>query len=166
MSPDTPCVIDACFHDWRTVKGRKSLQLIFEIPLEKQGDVLALLGHPEPSGSKWCMIALRAPEKAQAPAVQASDSERSSKPKRKFNELSLPEQAGIRCEDGRFERFLHDRMPDGFVTAEDAVRALCGVSSRRELSTNHAAANKWRAIEREFQQFLTDEEHGPSIINR
>lgn len=85
------------------------------------------------------------------------------KPKRKFSDMSLPEQAGIRCEDGRFERFLHDMLPDGFVTAEDAVRALCGIASRRELSTNHAAANKWRAIERDYQQWLTDETHGASV---
>lgn len=53
--------IAATFSDWRTVKSRKALQLIFEVSLEQQADVLTMLGAPLPDEPKWCGIALLNP---------------------------------------------------------------------------------------------------------
>lgn len=80
------------------------------------------------------------------------------RPKRKFSELSLPEQAGIRCEDARFQAFLRI---NGWTIANDAhgaaeaVRAVCDVPSRTDLA-DEIAGKKWRKIEDAFQQYLTD----------
>jgi hypothetical protein len=165
--PETPCVIDAVFYDWRTVKGRKCLQLVFEIPIEKQGEVLTLLGHPEPSGSKWCMIALkdvgkpaqaRGAENAATTAAKRAE----DKPKRKFSELSLAQQCAIRCEDESFQKFLnfHHRVSDHPETFPEMVRSLLNIGSRGELGKgNHDADNKWRKLESEYQQWLLDERY-------
>lgn len=89
-----------------------------------------------------------------------------SKPKRKFSDLSLPEQAGIRCEDGRFERFVEEVYEVTWGEGADVatwVRNFLTIKSRAELSTNHEAANRWRKLEARYQQWLTDETHGASV---
>ena len=52
-----PAAIRATFSDWRTVRTRRALQLIFEVPLEQQAAVLAILGAPLPEAETWCAIA-------------------------------------------------------------------------------------------------------------
>lgn len=55
--------IKATFSEWRMVKTRKTMQLIFEVPLEQGEHVLHVLGMPMPDTEKWCAIALlRAPD--------------------------------------------------------------------------------------------------------
>jgi hypothetical protein len=49
--------IKATFADWRTVKSRKMLQLIFEVPLETQAEVLTTLGAPMPDRDIWVALA-------------------------------------------------------------------------------------------------------------
>jgi hypothetical protein len=53
-----PRVIQADYANWRTVAGRKVLQLVFEVPIEQTADVMEKLGVPMPGESKWCAIAL------------------------------------------------------------------------------------------------------------
>lgn len=177
-----PRVIQATFSDWRTVKGRKVLQLIMEVRLEDQGEVLKMLGPPDSVGSKWCAIALLDMERAangsaaegHASAADAmadpaprsgsgSRPERSATQRRKFTDMSLPEQCGTRCSDYRFERFLLDEYASTMDAFENdvaqAVRHLLCVKSRAELSTSHDAANKWRNLDAEYQRWLTDEEY-------
>jgi hypothetical protein len=84
-----------------------------------------------------------------------------AKPKRRFEELSLPQQCALRCDDGRFGRYLEDIWGPAFdESGHDVaatVRAILRVKSRSELSTSHEAANHWRRLETNFQQWLTDE---------
>lgn len=54
--------IRATFADWRTVKTRKALQLIFEVSLEQQAEVLAILGAPMPDVDTWVAIARLKPD--------------------------------------------------------------------------------------------------------
>lgn len=102
-----PAAFKATFSDWRTVKGRKQLQLIFEVPLEQQEQVLTMLGAPSPSDPAWCGIAL-----LDKKALQGS-SEPVSKPvptkdRRNWNELPPATQAGIRCAEPAFWKFLEE----------------------------------------------------------
>jgi hypothetical protein len=97
-----------------------------------------------------------------------SSPERPPKQKRKFSELSLPEQCALRIyEDPRFERFIHDERDIAVETKEDLnvyVKQVLGVDSKRELSRNHDAANKWRQLfETPFQRWLTDQEYKDSV---
>lgn len=52
-----PAAIRAVFAEWRMVKTRKVLALIFEVPLEQQAEVLTMLGAPMPDAEIWCGIA-------------------------------------------------------------------------------------------------------------
>jgi hypothetical protein len=123
--------ISATFATWRPVNGRKVLQLVFEVPIEQQGEVLTMLGAPD---DKWCAIALlkKKPETV-AEALAA-------KPKTAFKDMALPAQCGIRCEDVQFQEFIkscHGVASALYVTG--FVRMYCDVKSRAELSTNHEA---------------------------
>lgn len=70
----TDAAILATFADWRTVKGRKVLQLVFEVPLEDQAKVLSHLGPPMPMADIWCGIAKIEREKERSErVVQATD---------------------------------------------------------------------------------------------
>ncbi len=106
--------IKAAFSDWRTVKGRKCLQLIFEVPLEQQGQVLDYLGAPMPDDPKWCGIAKLNPESR---PVEQSDggtntppAGRVLSPKERYALMSPQEQAvaraGILCADPEFWAFM------------------------------------------------------------
>lgn len=81
-----------------------------------------------------------------------------------FKNLPLSQQCGIRCSDPEFEQFLRERRGPGDRNSmvPDIVRAICGIKSRTELSTNAEAANKWRALEMQFQNFLTDQRYADS----
>lgn len=88
------------------------------------------------------------------------------KPRRRFDELSLPQQCALRCDDGRFERFLRDTWEDAIEGDEDVasmVRRILKVKSRGELSTDHRAANIWRELDAKFQRWLTDQEYAESV---
>lgn len=50
-------VVEATFCDWRTVRTRKTLQLIFEVEIEATENVLAVLGAPLPHKTTWVAIA-------------------------------------------------------------------------------------------------------------
>lgn len=52
---DTPAVIQATFHNFKPVLGRKQLQLIFEVPIEHMQHVLAATGAP--GEANWFAIA-------------------------------------------------------------------------------------------------------------
>jgi hypothetical protein len=90
-----------------------------------------------------------------------------NKQKRKFSDLSLPEQCALRCDDPRFERYLGDIWGPAFDEngghVATTVRALLRVKSRSELSTDHDAANRWRQIESNYQRWLTDETYKESV---
>lgn len=156
LDPETPCVIEATWHDWRTVKGRKMLQLVFEIPIEKQGEVLTLLGHPEPSGSKWCMIALKAPVKpAQARVTE--------KPER-----SLAERCAILCSDVRFLRWISEswgvRPTLSPAAADRALKDRLGIDSKTELNEdapnfNAEAAANFKLLLMTYDAHRADQEY-------
>lgn len=93
-----------------------------------------------------------------------SNRDAATKPKRKFSELSLPEQAGIRCADSQFSSFLYFIKPKwGGLDAAQVVRRMCEVTSRSELSTNQEAAEKWRALESSYQNWLTTQQYSESV---
>lgn len=161
--------IKATFSTWRPVNGRKVLQLVFEVPIEQQGEVLTMLGAPD---DKWCAIALLntkpledsrggAPQSSSpltVPRPQADKARISPKPKRAFSDLPLSQQAALRCNDSDFFRFMTESFPtysEGMALA-DFVRNYCGVDSRSELSTNAKAAAKWEELESMYQIYLLD----------
>jgi hypothetical protein len=132
--------IQACYADYRRVKGRKVLQLIFEVPLEQAPQVHDVFGEPMPDGSTWVGIA-RIDPNAKAEPVKAE------KPPRKWGELSRAEQAGIACNERGFRSWLYEYFQLGYAVdvdgAAELVREHCRVRSRADLDTNSKAAKAW-----------------------
>ena len=135
--------IPATFSKFQQVSGRKVLQLVFEVPIERAKEAFDLLGYPVPGTESWVAIAPLQHE---------------PKPWKQFHELPLPQQAGIKCADNGFQQFLMNMGPipyDGQEFTEWAalnVRQICDVQSRSELATNPEAAERWRNLLREFDE--------------
>ncbi len=134
-----PCVIQADYVNWRTVVGRKALQLIFEIDISLQGEVLKMLGAPASDKSVPCAIALLNTERAPVagngkPDLQAPGD---SPPTlsggvqaKKWSEYSRSQQAAILCGDPDFQRYFGAKNEKEAATS---LRFHFRIKSRSEL---------------------------------
>ena len=130
-----PRVLRARYADWRPVKGRKVLQLIFEVPLEQQEEALTMLGAPLPDRDMWAAIA-RLEEGATIPRPAAG---------------KLAQRAGILCSEGAFRRFMRATTED---EAAAQLRQHCGVASRREFDTDPRAARVFNDLVIEYENWM------------
>lgn len=92
------------------------------------------------------------PERRSEIATQAAETR--WKPKRKFSELSPTEQAGIRCNDAEFNRFLAETYPIHVGNASQTVRRLCGVTSRADFAIDEEATILWGELNRHYESWL------------
>jgi hypothetical protein len=76
------------------------------------------------------------------------------KPRQPFHKLSRAQQAGILCQDPMFGLWLANAHPDlaSLDSCATAVRMICGVTSRSELSEDRVAGKKWDQLVTSFQQ--------------
>ena len=138
-----PAVFKATYSDWRLIRGRKVVQVVFEIPLEAADSAYATLGGmPNPAAEAWCAIARLDPETAsEPPAAKAASDTR------------MAQRAGMLCKDPVFWRFLNNFAADVITDAEKAaaaVRSVCEVKSRSEIKPNTTAGDRWDWLEGEF----------------
>jgi len=146
---DQPAAIRGTFADFRLIKGRKVAQMVIELPIEEADAALATLGGlPQPASERWVAIA----------RLNGSAEEKSPE-QRRWEDLKLSMQAGIRCAEVAFWRFLSWEFPDwGPVSSEDeaamVVRVFCKIDSRKQLNLDASAAEKWRDLEASYQAWL------------
>lgn len=142
----------ATYSDFKLIKTRQSVQIVFEIPLHDVDAALEVLGGmPTPSSERWFGIApLTEPASARPQPVV-------DKPpvgaKRDWREIPPAQQAGIRCDDAVFEAFLKEEHSDAWAEEQnptDCVRFICGVASRAELATNQKARVIWHQLDSQF----------------
>jgi len=73
---------------------------------------------------------------------------------RPWRDMQPQTQAGIRCNDPEFIAFLREERPDDWhesmENAEECVRLICGVASRRDLATDHRARVIWHQLDELF----------------
>lgn len=72
-----------------------------------------------------------------------------------FKALPPPQQAGILCNDPRFQKFAAMRCgyPNVQFTSTSAaeyLRICCNIESRRELATSDEATTKFQSLRTEF----------------
>jgi len=141
-----PAAIKATFADFKLVRGRKVAQLVFEVPIE-QGDAAlhTLGGLPSSIDERWCALARLNPEKLTSETPKPAERREGGK---RWEELTLPQQAGIRCADPEFQYWCGAKSQD---EARLNVLRTCGITSRAELATNEQAARLWRQLDSEFQ---------------
>lgn len=115
----------------------------------KEGFLLTLSLHPDDVPQE--LAAAPIGTRYMAALVQIGDDEKPAKRKRNWEELPPASQAGIRCGEEAFQKYLGTSNED---EATQYVYTHCGIQSRVELSTNADAAAKWRALDSEYR-------HGP-----
>lgn len=93
-----------------------------------------------------------------SPSQGSAGSNPAGSTKRKWSDLSYAEQAGIRCAEPEFQKFIRATNADD---AAKIVRQICCVNSRSELNdpTNEPARGFWKNIERNYAAHLTDRQY-------
>jgi len=136
------------YTDLRFVKSRKVCLITIEIPIEQAAAFVAAFGTPNPASG--CPVALARLD----PKTIAAKPDEPVKERKRFADLSLSQQAGIRCADPDFWEFLSTRTTGGVASSEDAarrVRSLCVVLSRADLNTTPDGAKRWGKLEDDYQ---------------
>jgi hypothetical protein len=110
-------------------------------------------GVEDPAGFAMIPCKRCAPEAVNEPQPASQDNETMSK--RPFDTLPLPQQAGIICNDPRFQRFaaIRSGFLDDRLTTEGAaeyLRTVCKINSRRELATDKIAQIRFQAMRTDF----------------
>jgi len=161
-------IIAGTFADLRSVKSRSVVVLHIEVPIERAADVVAMFGYPQPGEEVSVAVARLLPEAAPEPVSENRPETdagfRAPANRRKWDELSLAQQAGIACGDTDFWRFLEERYDsvirgDAKACAEIAasdVREVCEVKSRAEFDRDEAAASRWNALHGDFRKWRAD----------
>jgi len=161
-----PLAIRAAFADMKIVKTRQVVQLILELPLADFDQAYEVLGGlPNPANERWFGIA---PIKEVMPNIQSDPVPTDVRPEpkdkparskhgvRPWRDMQPQTQAGIRCDDPEFIAFLREERSDDWhesmEDAEECVRLICGVVSRKDLATDHRARVIWHQLD---EQFLT-----------
>jgi len=176
----TAAAFQATYSDWKVVKGRKVVQVVFELPLETADAAYqALGGMPVPANEVWCGIARLADASAPEILSVSSSGERElasdpglgpERKRRKFDELPPPQQAGILCGQIAFQKFLWEKFPRQFrataavgqtalENAAAAVRLLCNVDSRADIKPDNT---EWLSLKLAYQLWQREAEVVPA----
>ncbi len=153
-----PAAFRATYSDWKLIKTRQCVQIIFEVPLADADQAYDVLGGmPDAAKERWFGIApLRSDAPAEAPTAPeepelTSVTVKSTTP---WRDLTPTVQSVLRCDQPAFQAFLREEYRTKIDNEKDAateVRKICGVNSRSTLSTNHAARMIWHALDSKFQ---------------
>lgn len=145
----TRAAISGSLVNAKNVNVHKSVRLEIDVPAEYAAEIFKVFGWPTMAAPVPVAIArLNGVPKEQPPQKQD----------RQWHEISPAEQAGMRCHEWEFRRFLKakDLPVNDEKSAAHVIRTLCRVESRRDLNTNDIAARKWHEIDDEFQQWKQD----------
>jgi hypothetical protein len=153
-----PAAFQATFSDFRVVKGRKVCQWVFETPIEAADAALeALGGIPQPHEERWAAIARIVPQASvvrQQLEASVALIDKPPKERRTWSALSYAEQAGIRCNEPDFWRYLSENVSETPVSnaeiAADCIRAQCSVRSRADIKPGTRAGRFWASLDETY----------------
>jgi hypothetical protein len=146
----TAAAFKASYSDWRLVKTRSVVQIVFEVPLEQADAAYQVVGGMPNFGSEqWFAIAKLHPEAKEPEPVRAVEP-----PARARNpDKRLIVQAGIACSDPVFQRYLLEQemiVGPSQEAASTAVRLICAVKSRKEFLLGTPAGDRWQEFYGKF----------------
>jgi hypothetical protein len=169
-----------CYTDWKLVRTRSVVQIVIEVPVEKSGEAYDVLGGmPSPGSEIWCAIARlnEGEHKGQQAPIQAAQAEPETPQtphptpaqSRSWRDLSYAQQAGIRCSEEAFHKFLGEKIapdadfdscttPAATELAASIVRNYCLVQSRGDIRPNHPSARLWRELDEKFHAWMREPE--------
>lgn len=152
-----PAAFAAAFSDWKLIRTRSCVQLVFEVPLSSADAAYAALGGmPDPATERWFAIARLRKEAPTQGTQEATAQPRpvTDKPpvgaKRQFSDLPPAQQAGIVRAEPAFAKYLAEKVPAYWREcgddAAECVRMYCGVASCSELGRNVQATAHWNEL--------------------
>lgn len=149
-----PAAIMASLVDVRNVSAHKCVRLEIHVPVEQAGMVMEAFGWPTSADPVPVAIA-RLDLNAPAPA-DASKPETAEKPRKRWEDLPLPQQAAMRCEEEAFRKFLGEKYAifNHANSAAEYVRQYCGVNSRADIGSTTYSAREWKRLESYYQFWL------------
>jgi hypothetical protein len=153
-------VVGAAYADFKIIRSRKVCQVVLEIPLEQAQAFIHAFGLPNPAQEAWVAIARLVkggiPEKPEGPSAASAGP---IKPYRAFEDLPLPQQAAMRCQDLSFRDFIRGHFKKhNLQDAKDAaifVREWCGVESRSHIRPDTPAGDKWGQLNNRYLLWLS-----------
>jgi hypothetical protein len=151
---EKPAVFKATYSDFRTIKGRKVVQIVLEVPVEAGNNALDVLGGvPRPDQEVWVAVAR---------LVTTEKKAMESKTDKKVN---FTTQSAMCGNDPDFHQFLEEtkrgaimqHVEAGGAEPEDYpgwIRIICKVDSRGEFNRNPDGEGcaRWRDL---FEEFAT-----------
>ncbi len=147
----------ATYSDWRLIKGRKVVQVVFEVPMEAANEAYqALGGMPNPAAEVWCAIARLVQPAGKGVGVETTNRAQPAlgdvparAPRNKLAQL-----AGMLSKTPLFHRYLEITNWEGFRIEEEAaaqyIRNYCGVGSRADIIPNTPAEDKFLKLYNDF----------------
>lgn len=134
MSSHAPAAFEGTYSDWRIVKGRKVVQIVIEVPMEKADHAYQVLGGmPNTGAEAWLAIA-RLAGKSRMPEQKTSP---------------VAQQAAMRCDQAKFREFLVFKNEFGPDDPAEWLRQYFDVDSRKKIK-----AEDWDKLEQEYQLWL------------
>jgi hypothetical protein len=150
----------ATYSDWKLIRTRKVVQIVFEVPVEKADDAYSVLGGMPNSGEEiWCAIARLKESAVLADAAGAAPSPSSSAPAATPFRNHLTRRAGILCNDPMFHRYLEHMQDELGLAARHSydkehatnyLRSYCKVESRKDILPGTEAATRLDLLESAF----------------
>lgn len=169
--------IQASFADWKLVKTRAVVQLIFEIPVEQSDLAYKVVGGmPDAAKERWFAIA-RLQENgtgsetfraSPASSREAETVNNSGPASRSWHEMLPAQQAGLLCNAASFHKFLQEMCVetwnryasfDPTSRAANSVRRLCEVSSRASIIHDTHAGMKWAELVKMYRAWMREPEY-------
>lgn len=128
-------VISGTYSDFKIIKTRSVVQIIVEVPIERAKEVIDRFGIPQPGKEKWVALALLRDTEGDT----QEEAPKEDKPKRKWEDMQPAVQAGILVNDPNFIAWTERAYPEIGGTADERIKAYCGVQSKTELSGDTAS---------------------------
>ena len=140
----TNALMQGTYSDFKLIKGRKVAQMVIEFPIENSETVISTFGIPQPHMEKWVAVAL-----LNETAVLRNETA-----------TKAIQEAGILCKEARFGQWLRDErgmqevQPENSETIAQALRAILGIKSRADLSTDKEALGVWHSLKSAYDNYL------------
>lgn len=159
--------------DVRNIASHKCVRLTIDVPAEHALRVIEAFGWPTMVDPVPVAVARLNPGKevvqhgsAQAELDKAQPRQAlpqlgGARPGRDWAQLVPSEQAGILCAERPFWKFLreeYDYEARNSDEAAAAVRALCGVTSRKDIAADHRARVLWFGIVTRYRTWQREPE--------
>jgi hypothetical protein len=147
------------------IASHKSVRLHIDVPAELGQRIVEAFGWPTQAAPVAVAVA-RIVEGAKLPKPSTEPLKAVERPRKTWAELTPAQQAGIRCGEEEFVRYLTSKFPNGMrelLTAEGFVRHYCGVDSRSLIHKGTEAEQRWNVLESAYQAHLAQRQYAEVI---